>query len=739
MINEVKYNLKDYFSKLNPDNIKSFNITELKNLADKLRKYILEVVSKNGGHLSSNLGIVELIISLLYVFNLEKDRIVFDVGHQVYPFKILTGRAEYFDTLRKKGGISGFTDPEESKFDIFKTGHVGTAIGMTYGFIIAKEFYTNFNKDEFYRNIIESFKEFYDGEFISVIGDGSLTNGEILETLNFIGNIKNGKIIIIINDNGMFISKTESAVSKYISKLSARLNIRGLLKKIYLNKKITSMFYKILTKLILSIKSFFIPESILEEFGFQYIGPIDGHNIKELIDCLKLAKEIESPVILHVKTIKGKGYQFSEKYSDLFHSSPSFDINKILSNEYENYINELFYKKRIINYTDFFQKLILFSGFVEKRVFTLTSAMSIGTGLSSFSKIFPERFLDVGIAESTQVTLSASLSKAGFIPVCCIYSTFAQRSLDQIYHDVILNKLRVIFCFDRYGAVGNDGPTHHGFYTLNFLISIPDIEIYMPFSEEDFFYYFMESLKSENSKAFFYPKDKICSIFNSEIINSIKDIDIENCNEPNKKNISYYFNEIYKNKYEFFIKEFESNFEIDKNPYKFKNYLRLTKFIIKQNNIDDNKDIFSNNYDKKIAIIFTGAFFLKIKNILNEILENNKGECLIELFSLTKIKPFPEEETKIIIQSFDFIFIIEEVIEPGYILAKFLEIKNFIEKESVFEKNSEEKLKIKDNKIYNYCIKNKIIYHSSREEQLNENGINFEKLKNDLFYIINKN
>ncbi|MCX8058887.1 MAG: 1-deoxy-D-xylulose-5-phosphate synthase [Spirochaetes bacterium] len=744
--------LKKYFSIIDHKKLKKLNLKQIEDIAKKIREFIIEVVSKNGGHLSSNLGIVELTLAILYIFDPERDKIVFDVSHQIYPYKILTGRSNNFETLRKKGGISGFSDPEESIYDLFKEGHVGTAIGLVYGFSFLKEFYKKISENNFYQDISCCFKDKIEGDPIAIIGDGSLTNGEILETLNFIGNKKNGKIIIIINDNGMSISKTESAISKYISKLSARLNLRGFLKRIYLSKKITSRFYKILLKLIISVKGFFIPESILEEFGFQYIGPIDGHNLKELIEYLKIAKEIESPVILHVKTIKGKGFQPAEKYPDYFHSSPRFEIEKIYN---EEYLQELFSKKRINIFTDFFERLVIFAGFIEKKIIALTSAMEIGTGLSSFAKLFPERFVDVGIAESTQVTISGSIAKASFVPICNIYSTFAQRALDQIYHDIVLNKLPMIFCFDRYGAVGNDGPTHHGFYTLNFLLSIPDIEIYFPFSEEDFAYYFISSINDGKIKAFFYPKDKIISLegfksddkilmtnkintknrkekdFNFLFIKELENLRLENID---KNFLFNHLNEIKEKYYENFMFEFEEIF-IKKN--RFYPFILICSDYNGNSYNEKNGNLSINNSAKKnemrLAIVFSGAFFDKIYNIFKNIINNCYQYCnknghyennfKIDVFSLSKIKPFSYEKAHNIIDSYNLIFIVEEVIEPGYIYANFLKILN-------------ENYKIKkiDNipKVFGYCIKNKIIYHGKREEQLKEAGIDFEKIENDI-------
>lgn len=822
--------LTSFLSNYDYKKIKNLSLEELDLLSKNLRDYIINIVSRNGGHLSSNLGVVELIISLFYVFDPYIDKIVFDVSHQSYVFKILTNRLKSFNSLRKKNGITGFSEPTENSADLFKLGHTGTAIALAYGYSSYKKFYNNkFGNNEiiFNENQNNIEKEFnIKGEAIAIIGDGSLTNGEILETLSFIGNNRNGKLIIILNDNGMCISKTESAISKYISKLSARLNLREILRKSYQNKKIRGKLYKILLKFILAVKGFFIQENLLEDFGFQYVGPIDGHNLRELINYLKLIKEMDSSVILHLKTTKGKGFYLSEINPELFHSSPKFSINDFLEcfkNEKEDFeklesknlkkeeyfylqdfttylknrtkkdlliekkaidlISRVFNKNELKIFTDYFERLVLFSGFINKNIISLTAAMSVGTGLYSFSKIFNDRFIDVGIAEPTQVTISASLSKFGFLPIVCIYSTFAQRVLDQIYHDVVLNGLNVIFCFDRYGAVGDDGPTHHGFYTFNFASSIPDIYIYMPIGFEDFTYYFLKSFNIKKPKIIFYPKDKIFSIIKDKImldydyedkenekkeissfVKKIKSMDLKKINS--KEDINDYKNYIYnlfnnniENEKEIFIKKFETIYVLNNifYPYLFLGrYLKLNDKIYFVDNYFDIDYKQEDSYIKKIAIVFTGSFFneivvnleklfLKITGTNVEKLKDKNFESLspsfiIDIFGLTQLKPFPEDKTSIVIEKYDFIFIIEEIIEPGYIFVNFLKIydnfyKNKIEN-SIQESIDETFIKFKKSNFYSYCIKNKIIYQATRKEQLEDFGIDFKKIKEDIYEIL---
>jgi 1-deoxy-D-xylulose-5-phosphate synthase len=478
------------------------SVKELEEYAELIRQFLIEVCSHKSTHLASNLGTVEIFLALHRVFDFDRDLITFDVGHQVYTYKILTGRFNSFDTIRQFGGLSGFPDPAESKADLFKVGHVGCGLPLALGLSIAKS--ADKKKED-------SDSPANDPQIITLVGDGTLTNGAMLEALNFIANRKNGKIIIILNDNGMSIAKTAPSMSKKLSLYATSLNIRGSLEKKLKNKN-HSAFIESLIKIIQDIKNLILPKQFFEDFGIRYVGPIDGHNIQELIEYFTFAKNFKNTLLIHVKTVKGKGYPPAEANPELFHSAPPFDIS---TGNITTATTETF--------TSYFGKLIVSKAREDDQIFAITAAMKNGTGLDEFALNFADRFIDVGIAESLAVSIGAGLAKMGKLPVVAIYSIFLQRAAAQVYHDVVLNKLPVFFAIDRTGLVGIDGPTHHGLYINPFLSSLPDIFILACFCKEDMDYGFSLLGKVDKPVFLLYPKESIYSF--SEICKKILKVD----------------------------------------------------------------------------------------------------------------------------------------------------------------------------------------------------------------------
>lgn len=446
-----------YLNKIkSPEDLKKLSDSELTALAEEIRNVMIKTVSENGGHLASNLGMVEVTIAMHYVFSSPKDQFVFDVGHQAYTHKLLTGRYDSFSTLRKKDGISGFTRPEESQHDIFVSGHSSTSISSSLGLAEAKRL-----KNQ-------------DGYVISVIGDGSFTGGMVYEALNNAGKTSS-KLIVILNDNKMSISENVGALASYLAVIRSdpryfrlKAKTERVLNRIPLiGKGISAFIYKIKT----DIKNMLYNRStFFEDIGFRYMGPVDGHNIKQLSQALESAKLVKGPVLLHVSTVKGKGYNFAEKMPSEFHGISCFDIN---TGEPLNHSD---------TFSSVFGEELCKIAENDDRICAVTAAMSLGTGLDGFSKRFPKRFFDVGIAEQHAVTFASGLAKNGMVPVFAVYSTFLQRGYDQLIHDVSLQKLKVIFAVDRAGFVGEDGETHQGIFDVAFLNTIPDIKVYSPAS-----------------------------------------------------------------------------------------------------------------------------------------------------------------------------------------------------------------------------------------------------------------
>jgi len=488
-----------------PQDLKKLNYEELNNLSQEIRDLIIKVVSQKGGHLASSLGAVELCVALHYCLNTPKDRLIFDVGHQTYAHKIITGRKETFHTLREHKGISGFPNFCESEYDVYTSGHASTAISWAQGIAEAKKL----NND--------------DSKVVTIVGDGSLTGGMCFEALNSCGH-NQSDMLIIVNHNEMSISPSVGALSNYLTKIiSAPIynRIKDELESFLGQFSLTKKLVHSARRFEESMKGLVVPGIFFEELGFRYFGPIDGHNIEQLVVTLKNILALKGPRILHVITKKGKGYKFSEDASEDFHSAPSFAIeNGFPSKPDKDSFSEAFGKKLVSLAKN------------NEKIVAITAAMPKGTGLKSFKDRFPNRLFDVGIAESHAVGLASGLAKEGLIPVVAIYSTFLQRAFDQIIHDVALQKLGVIFALDRAGVVGVDGPTHHGVFDIGYLRLIPNMICMAPKDEDEFFDMLSFAVGLNKPVSIRYPKDDVYSLKDqapielgkAQMINQGKDI-----------------------------------------------------------------------------------------------------------------------------------------------------------------------------------------------------------------------
>ena len=437
-----------------PEDVKKLKIEEKKQLAQEIREYILQVVSENGGHLASNLGVVELTLALHSVFNTPKDKIVWDVGHQAYTHKIITGRREQFKTLRQKDGLAGFPKTSESEYDCFNTGHSSTSISAALGMARARDLKGETN------------------QVIAVIGDGALTGGMALEALNDAGFSKT-HMTVILNDNEMSISKNIGGLNMFLSKLRTKKlytksNISG--KKVISKIPIIGKsIVRIVQKIKRSIKQLIIPKMFFEDIGFTYLGPVDGHDIEQLENIMKLSKQVTGPVLIHVLTKKGKGYKIAEENPDRFHATAPFNIETGKTK-----------KEKKADYSKVFGEKLIKLAENNKKIVAVTASMKDGTGLTKFAKEFPTRFFDIGIAEQHALTMAAGMAKEGMIPFVPIYSSFYQRAYDQVIHDIAMQNLPVIMCVDRAGIVGADGETHQGTLDMAFFRLIPNLIIMAP-------------------------------------------------------------------------------------------------------------------------------------------------------------------------------------------------------------------------------------------------------------------
>lgn len=465
-----------------PEDVKALTVRELEQLASELRHFIIDTVSQNGGHLAPNLGTVELTLALYSVFSFPEDKLVWDVGHQAYTHKILTGRKDAFKTLRKKGGITGFPNRSESVYDAFGVGHASTSISAALGMALARDAKGEKN------------------QVIAVIGDGALTGGESFEALNNAGDLGT-KLIVILNDNEMSIDANVGAMSEYLSRIRiapqyarAKRDMGSLLMSI---PHIGDKVYKTASHLKDGVRSVLVPGSLFEEMGFHYIGPIDGHNIGLLEEVLASAKEMEGPVLIHIHTVKGKGYKPAEQAPEKFHGVGCFDPSTGKSAKKAGCAP---------SYTSVFSKALIDLAKDRPDILAITAAMPSGTGLKAFGQAYPKRFFDVGIAEEHAMTLAAGMAAAGMHPVIALYSTFAQRAYDQLIHDVCLQNLPVTLCLDRAGLVGEDGPTHHGVFDLSYLRQMPNMCVMAPKDEEELRHMLATAIAIEGPAAVRYPR-----------------------------------------------------------------------------------------------------------------------------------------------------------------------------------------------------------------------------------------
>lgn len=465
-----------------PEDVKALTVRELEQLASELRHFIIDTVSQNGGHLAPNLGTVELTLALYSVFSFPEDKLVWDVGHQAYTHKILTGRRDAFKTLRKKGGITGFPNRSESVYDAFGVGHASTSISAALGMALARDAKGEKN------------------QVIAVIGDGALTGGESFEALNNAGDLGT-KLIVILNDNEMSIDANVGAMSEYLSRIRiapqyarAKRDMGSLLMSI---PHIGDKVYKTASHLKDGVRSVLVPGSLFEEMGFHYIGPIDGHNIGLLEEVLASAKEMEGPVLIHIHTVKGKGYKPAEQAPEKFHGVGCFDPSTGKSAKKAGCAP---------SYTSVFSKALIDLAKDRPDILAITAAMPSGTGLKAFGQAYPKRFFDVGIAEEHAMTLAAGMAAAGMHPVIALYSTFAQRAYDQLIHDVCLQNLPVTLCLDRAGLVGEDGPTHHGVFDLSYLRQMPNMCVMAPKDEEELRHMLATAIAIEGPAAVRYPR-----------------------------------------------------------------------------------------------------------------------------------------------------------------------------------------------------------------------------------------
>ena len=467
-----------------PADIKNLSHKELKTLAQEIRKEIIEVVGKNGGHLASNLGVVELTIALHRVFDSPNDAIIWDVSHQCYAHKLLTGRYDSFASLRQKDGISGFTNTEESPHDYFINGHSSTSISSALGLLTSWEL----NKKE--------------GKVIAVIGDGALTGGLAFEGLCNAGQLcKN--LIVILNDNQMSIDHNTGAISRYLSRLtmtksyqSFRYSIDRTIERFatkipYLGRGIEKFIFRFKR----SLKGLILTNNLFTDLGFEYVGPLNGHDEADLEKVLNRVKKLHRPVVVHVVTKKGKGYDPAEKNPEIFHGVGPFDT-----------LTGIVDTNNPLSFTDAFSQILMKNAASNEKIAAITAAMSKGTGLSDFEALYKDRFFDVGIAEEHAVTFAGGLAKGGMIPVVCIYSTFIQRAIDQIVHDIALQNLHAIFMLDRAGAVPCDGVPHQGVFDISFFRPIPNLVIMSPATKNDLETCFEWALESKKAVAIRYPK-----------------------------------------------------------------------------------------------------------------------------------------------------------------------------------------------------------------------------------------
>jgi 1-deoxy-D-xylulose-5-phosphate synthase len=466
-----------------PRDLKKMSVTELGQLAGELRSFLLATVAQNGGHLASNLGVVELTIALHTVFNSPEDKIIWDVGHQSYVHKLLTGRREAFDTLRRFGGLSGFPKRRESVHDVYETGHSSTSVSAALGMATARDLHGRKHR------------------VIAVIGDGAIGGGLAFEALNHAGHAGTD-LLVILNDNEMSIGQNVGGMAAYLGRLRTdpkyfrvKEDVEEILRKI---PAIGERMVKSAERLKDALKYLLVPGMIFEELGFTYLGPVNGHQLETLLAVLRSVRGMKGPIIVHVLTKKGKGFDFTESSPDIYHGIGPFNPEE----------PALLQRPGNPTYTEVFGATVTAAAAADHKIVVITAAMTSGTGLEQYSKTYPDRFFDVGIAEQHAVTFAAGLAAGGRRPVVAVYSTFLQRAYDQILHDVCLQRLPVLFALDRAGVVGEDGETHHGLFDLAYLRHIPDMSIIAPRDENMLRHALFTGLSFDGPLAVRYPRDK---------------------------------------------------------------------------------------------------------------------------------------------------------------------------------------------------------------------------------------
>ena len=479
-----------------PADVKKLDIEQLKQLAQEIRQLLINVISHTGGHLAPNLGVVELTLALHKVFSTPRDKLVFDVGHQSYIHKIITGRREKFPTLRQYGGLSGFPKRSESEHDAFGTGHSSTSISAALGMACARDLQGE------------------DYNVVAIIGDGSMTGGMAFEALNNAGTLHK-KMVVVLNDNEMSISKNVGAMSEYLYQLrtgETYNKIKNDIEDWLKNKEFGTDVLKAIRRLKGSVKYLMVPTSIFEELGFTYLGPVDGHDLHSLLEVLQAAKKIDGPVMVHVLTKKGKGYKPAEDKPNKFHGTGPFDIatgQKITK------------PGAPVTYTEVFGKTLTELADTDKKIVGITAAMPDGTGLNIFAQAHKDRFFDVGIAEQHAVTAAAGMAAAGMKPVTAIYSTFMQRAYDSVLHDICMQKLHVTMCLDRAGLVGDDGYTHHGVFDYAYLRSIPNMTIMAPKDENELRHMLKTALAFDGPVSVRYPRGSGVGVATREAMHAL--------------------------------------------------------------------------------------------------------------------------------------------------------------------------------------------------------------------------
>lgn len=591
-----------------PDDIKKYSQKQLKELASEIRRTIIEIVGKNGGHLASNLGVVELTIALHRVFESPKDAIIWDVSHQCYAHKLLTGRYGQFSTLRTENGLSGFTKKEESPHDYFDNGHSSTSISSALGLLVARDI------------------QHQDGKVIAVIGDGALTGGMAFEALSNAGQL--GKnLIVIVNDNQMSIDHNTGAISSYLSRItmtspyqSLRHNVDRFIQKIPgINKILTKFVFRFKR----GLKGLLLSNNLFTDFGFEYVGPLDGHNEKELETIFNRVKNMRHPVVVHVITKKGKGYSPAEDHPERFHGVGPFAISDGTVEKFDT-----------LSFTESFSNALMDLALKRNDIVAVTAAMSKGTGLDTFARHYPERFFDVGIAEEHAVTFAGGLSRGGLLPVVCIYSTFMQRAVDQLIHDIALQNLRAVIVLDRAGAVPNDGETHQGLFDISLFRPIPNIKIMSPATAKDLSVCLNYAANTDKAVVIRYPKMSCPT-------------EVPAFNQDVKEGRGIFISAM----------DFEPSFAVQ----------------FEDSGLDS---------VKKILFVTTGGMYSEVLTASRSLSFDN---ILCDIYSLRFIKPFDEEYFLNLAKNYDGIVFVEDGMETGGISEELARLcaENGIEKIAV--------------------------------------------------------